>query len=104
MFSILIFRYQSPLEAVNSLSGIIIKDRAPTRIGSRMGRPEKAGDRKMKPMVHVLFPIENYGDARRSIVNAGRKSDEYLKDMVAGRPVFSHPGAKGGFRFSWISV
>ncbi len=68
--------YQSPLEAVNSLSGIVIKDRAPTRIGSRMGRPEKAGDRKMKPMVHVLFPIENYGDARRSIVNAGRKSDE----------------------------
>ena len=68
--------YSTPLEAVNSLSGIIIKDRAPTRIGSRMGRPEKAGDRKMKPMVHVLFPIENYGDARRSIVNAGKRSDE----------------------------
>ena len=68
--------YSTPLEAVNSLSGITIKDRAPTRIGSRMGRPEKAGDRKMKPMVHVLFPIENYGDARRSIVNAGKRSDE----------------------------
>ena len=58
------------MEAVNRLSGIIIKPRAPTRVGARMGRPEKAGDRKMKPKVHTLFPIESYGGTTRSIFNA----------------------------------
>ena len=61
---------EDPLELVNKLSGITIMARSPTRVGARLGRPEKAGDRKMKPKVHTLFPVENYGDARRSIKNA----------------------------------
>ncbi len=65
-----------PMPLVNSLSGIVIKPRSPTRVGARLGRPEKAGDRKMKPKVHVLFPVENYGDARRSLKNAGKNTTE----------------------------
>jgi DNA polymerase II large subunit len=60
----------SAIDAVNYLAGIEIKPRSPTRIGARLGRPEKAGERQMKPKVHVLFPIENYGQNRRSIVMA----------------------------------
>ncbi len=63
-----------PLELVNRLAGFQIKPRSPTRVGGRLGRPEKAGDRKMKPKVHVLFPVENYGDARRSLKNAGKNT------------------------------
>ena len=65
---------EDPMELVNKLAGFQIKPRSPTRVGGRLGRPEKAGDRKMKPKVHVLFPVENYGDARRSLKNAGRNT------------------------------
>ena len=33
---------RSPLEAANKFSGITIRAKAPTRIGARMGRPEKS--------------------------------------------------------------
>ncbi len=44
------------LDTVNKLSEITIKGKTPTRIGARMGRPEKAKPRKMTPAPHVLFP------------------------------------------------
>ena len=50
-------RASSVLEAVSLLSGVQIKDKAPTFVGGRMGRPEKAKRREMKPLVHVLFPV-----------------------------------------------
>ncbi len=72
-------------EYIRSVSGITVKPRSPTRIGARMGRPEKAGDRKMKPKVHVLFPIENFGDTRRSVGNARSKAGESLNIEAAVR-------------------
>lgn len=75
-------RKGSVMETVNYLSGLIIKPRAPTRVGSRLGRPEKAGDRKMKPMVHSLFPVESYGEARRSIIGANKNSEGSYKAEV----------------------
>ncbi len=69
------------LEAVNQLSGMIIKARSPVRVGARLGRPEKAGDRKMKPKVHSLFPILNFGDNRRSILNAAKNKSEYAIEL-----------------------
>ncbi len=70
---------------IYSASGITVKARSPTRVGARMGRPEKAGDRKMKPKVHVLFPVENYGETRRSIGNARNKSQNGINVEVAVR-------------------
>ncbi|UCH71973.1 MAG: DNA polymerase II large subunit, partial [Thermoplasmatales archaeon] len=55
---------------ISKLAGIKIKARAPFRIGTRMGRPEKAAARKMRPPPHVLFPIGNYGGNQRLIKNA----------------------------------
>ncbi len=63
-----------PMTLVNTLSELKIIPKSPTRIGARLGRPEKAGDRKMKPKVHLLFPLENYGDARRSLKNAEKNT------------------------------
>ncbi|MCL4330176.1 MAG: DNA polymerase II large subunit [Candidatus Thermoplasmatota archaeon] len=63
-----------PHELVSELSGLKVMQRAPTRIGARMGRPEKSGDRKMKPKVHLLFPVENFGDSRRLLANAEKNS------------------------------
>ena len=59
-----------PLEAVCALSGIVIMDRAMSRIGARMGRPEKSKLREMKPPVHVLFPVGEAGGTRRSLGDA----------------------------------
>jgi DNA polymerase II large subunit len=55
---------------ISKLSGLTIRPRAPFRIGTRMGRPEKAAARKMRPPPHVLFPIDNYGGNQRLIRNA----------------------------------
>ncbi|MEM0156896.1 MAG: DNA polymerase II large subunit [Thermoplasmataceae archaeon] len=65
-----------PMKLINSLAGYSILPRSPVRVGSRLGRPEKAGDRKMKPKVHVLFPVENYGDTRRSLKNARKNAQD----------------------------
>lgn len=57
-------------EAVSFLLGVTVRPKAPTRIGARMGRPEKARERYMKPPVHVLFPIGAGGGAQRLVREA----------------------------------
>jgi DNA polymerase II large subunit len=64
----------SPLEAASKLSGITIRPRALTRIGCRMGRPEKSDKRLMKPPPHVLFPTADAGGKSRSIQEAAKHS------------------------------
>lgn len=54
------------LDAVNDVSDLIIRARAPSRIGARMGRPEKSDKRMMSPAPHALFPIgESAGNTRK---------------------------------------
>jgi DNA polymerase II large subunit len=60
------------LEAVNSLAGITVRARAPTRIGCRMGRPEKSDKREMRPPPHVLFPTGDAGGRSRSVKEAAK--------------------------------
>jgi len=43
------------------------RNKAPTRIGVRMGRPEKSKERKMQPAPHSIFPIGEYGGKNRSL-------------------------------------
>ncbi len=54
------------LEILRNLVGIEIKPFAPFYIGARMGRPEKAAERKMKGSVNGLFPTGN--DNQRSLM------------------------------------
>lgn len=58
------------LSYVSALAGIPLRARAPFRIGTRMGRPEKASPRKMRPPPHVLFPLGDYGGNQRLVKNA----------------------------------
>ncbi|MDH7506847.1 MAG: DNA polymerase II large subunit, partial [Candidatus Thermoplasmatota archaeon] len=58
------------ISLVSKLADVTIKPRSPIRIGTRMGRPEKAAARKMRPPPHVLFPIGNYGGNQRLIKDA----------------------------------
>ncbi|MBU1197555.1 DNA polymerase II large subunit [Candidatus Micrarchaeota archaeon] len=58
---------------VNETAGIPIKKKAGIYVGASMGRPEKAKERKMKPPVHALFPIGNWGGKMRSLLKASEQ-------------------------------
>ncbi len=60
------------LELVRGISSLDVREKAPVYIGARMGRPEKAKERKMSPYVHVLFPVGNAGGPQRDILKAER--------------------------------
>ncbi len=57
------------MEIVNSF-GITIRRKAPTYIGARMGRPEKAKPRRMAPPVNLLFPLGQAGGRTRDVSKA----------------------------------
>lgn len=61
------------LENLSRLSGVAIRDKAPSFIGARVGRPEKARKREMKPPVQVLFPVGLSGGAQRDLMKAYKK-------------------------------
>ena len=60
------------LAFVSRLAGVELRARGPSRIGARVGRPEKARLRKMSPNVHALFPVGEAGGAQRSVPAAAR--------------------------------
>jgi DNA polymerase II large subunit len=57
---------ETSLEYLNSVSNVVLRDKTGFAIGARMGRPEKAEARRMKPPVQVLFPVgRSKGTERR---------------------------------------
>ena len=62
------------LNLVQKTSPVEIRDKSGTYIGCRMGRPEKAKERKMQPPVHSLFPIGEYGGRLRSLNTAAENN------------------------------
>ncbi len=69
----------SVLEFLSLLAGVQIRDKAPTYVGGRMGRPEKAKHREMKPLVHVLFPVGLKGGSHRDLVEAARQGPVFVE-------------------------
>lgn len=61
------------LDCISKLLNVSIKEKFSSSIAVRVGRPEKAADRKMKPPVHVLFPIGTNGGPTRDILKAMQK-------------------------------
>ena len=64
------------IEAINEIAPFRLRERAPTRIGNRMGRPEKSEERELSPAVHTLFPIDEAGGAQRSVADATKHAEE----------------------------
>jgi DNA polymerase II large subunit len=65
---------KSVLGVIKDLTGIVVREKAPTVVGARMGRPEKARRREMHPLVHVLFPVGLAGGSQRNLVEASNKA------------------------------
>ncbi len=64
----------APLAYVSRLAEVEVRARGPSRIGGRVGRPEKAYQRTMQPNVHGLFPVGDAGGATRSLPEAARRT------------------------------
>ncbi|MFC7325808.1 DNA polymerase II large subunit [Halorubrum rutilum] len=64
------------VKAVNEVAPFEIRERAPTRIGNRMGRPEKSESRDLSPAVHTLFPINEAGGPQRDVAEAASVMDD----------------------------
>jgi len=59
-------------EILSHSSKIKINNKFSTSIGVRIGRPEKAAPRQMKPPTHILFPISDKGGPTRDLLKASR--------------------------------
>ena len=70
------------MQLVNELSGIKVQRKAGIYIGASMGRPEKAKERKMKPPVHSLFPIGQWGGKMRGLVKAHKELRDKGNGMI----------------------
>jgi DNA polymerase II large subunit len=66
----------SAVAAVNEVAPFEVRERAPTRIGNRMGRPEKSESRDLSPAVHTLFPIGEAGGTQRNVADAARARND----------------------------
>ena len=64
---------------ISRISGIEIMSKFASAIAVRVGRPEKAAERKMKPPVHVLFPVGTKGGATRDILKAAKEDSFYAE-------------------------
>ncbi|MBP2624810.1 MAG: DNA polymerase II large subunit [Nitrosopumilaceae archaeon] len=84
IFDVLLFKKQitfdsnSILKILTNSSGILIRSKSSTTIGVRIGRPEKASMRKMKPPIHVIFPTGNIGGISRDIYKASQNKDFHI--------------------------
>ncbi|MFH5800152.1 DNA-directed DNA polymerase II large subunit [Haladaptatus sp. CMAA 1911] len=63
------------VKAVNEVAPFSVRERAPTRIGNRMGRPEKSEKREMSPAVHTLFPLGEAGGDQRDVAKAASHTE-----------------------------
>lgn len=72
---------ENTLEFVQRLSGLRIAKQTTATVGMRVGRPEKAMLRHMKPPVHVLFPVGTAGGTTRDLL-AAAKHGTLRVDMV----------------------
>jgi DNA polymerase II large subunit len=74
---------ENAIKAVNEVAPFTVQERAPTRIGNRMGRPEKSEKRELSPAVHTLFPIGEAGGNQRDVTQAASHTESMRS--VAGQ-------------------
>jgi DNA polymerase II large subunit len=74
--------WTNSLELVSKLSGLQIRAKSSTFIGVRVGRPEKAMPRKMKPPVQGLFPVGRSTGMSRDILAASERGQNFEVELA----------------------
>ena len=67
------------LQIIEKILNVPIKGKYLSSIAVRVGRPEKAAERKMKPPVHILFPVGTKGGPTRDIIKTAQQSSTYIE-------------------------
>ncbi|MCE7736690.1 MAG: DNA polymerase II large subunit, partial [Candidatus Heimdallarchaeota archaeon] len=75
---------EDPIDLINALSPCEIRATMGTTIGARMGRPEKAKARLMKPALHGLFPLGKSKKVKRQL---GKIKDLPFLDVYLGNRI-----------------
>lgn len=65
-------KLKDALSFIERISGFKLRRKSSYFIGVRVGRPEKASQRKMKPPVHVLFPVGSLRGSSRNLLLAAK--------------------------------
>ncbi len=74
--------YRDSLEMISDISGIKVGRQTTTTVGVRVGRPEKAMLRHLKPPVHTLFPVGSAGGPSRNLFSATMREDIIEVDLI----------------------
>ncbi|MFW9845841.1 MAG: DNA polymerase II large subunit [Candidatus Thorarchaeota archaeon] len=81
------------LDALNSCTKVTLRDKMGFSIGARMGRPEKAEERKMRPPVQVLFPVGRSLSTERRMEKVAKSTIETVSleafDIENDHPLLS---------------
>ena len=75
---------EKTLEAISKAAGYEVRARAMTRIGTRMGRPEKAKERELSPKLHCVFPVTKDPEVGKELRAAAARNPKY-EETVANR-------------------
>ena len=67
--------WNNSIELVSTLAGLQIRNKSSAFVGVRVGRPEKAMPRKMRPPVQGLFPVGRSVGMSRDILVASEKEN-----------------------------
>ncbi len=85
---------EDTLSAVSAAAGYKVMARAMTRIGTRMGRPEKAKERAGSPLVQSLFALSESGEG----------TEKPLKDVLTAVKSLSDPELHKGRTATALNV
>ncbi|MDP9289330.1 MAG: DNA polymerase II large subunit [Thermoproteota archaeon] len=67
------------IQIIQKILNVPIKRKFFSSIAVRVGRPEKAAERRMKPPVHLLFPVGTKGGPTRDIIKTAEQSSTYIE-------------------------
>ncbi|MCX8166596.1 MAG: DNA polymerase II large subunit [Candidatus Micrarchaeota archaeon] len=89
------------MKLVNLLSQFKIMKKVGLYVGARMGRPEKARYREMKPKVHALFPVGEMNNNREliDIVDEAKRNKRYYIDVEITNFYCAHCKKNNMFRY-----
>ena len=79
---------KTTLALMNSVASVKLMDKVGFSIGARMGRPEKAQERRMRPPVQALFPVGRAKGTERRIEEVANSVehistlDSFEEDMI----------------------
>jgi len=73
--------WEDTLSFLSKCAGVEIRRKSSAFVGVRVGRPEKAVMRKMKPPVHVLFPVGEQGGPKRDLLDAASRGNLFV-DLI----------------------